>query len=323
VRIIKQSHEFLNLSDPYQLIELAGRTCYKSESRITDKSAENFVKMLISRGHWSVLEHAWITIAFTDELLQYKILKSRSRNHMNLVRGIDDMLYVSGNIRAWFEFLQVCVMPNVSMKLQQLLPEIGWWQGSCVDNNEGFTVLSPVEMAMHATEASMFETCVPQTVRFITNRGVTHELVRHRKNCSYSQESTRFVRYDKNVQFIIPIWMTGRIDDQARTWCKAMGDSETAYKSLLHSGWTPGQAREVLPNSLKTEIVMTTTLDMWKHILEQRCSEAAHPQMRNLMLGCLEEFRCKYPTVFGDLYARIFESQHTETERELNGQAVV
>ena len=201
------------------------------------------------------------------------------------------------------------------------LPEIGWWQGSCVDNNDGFTVLSPVEMAMHATEASMFETCVPQTVRFITNRGVTHELVRHRKNCSYSQESTRFVRYDKDVQFIMPIWMTGRIDDQARTWCKAMGESETAYKSLLHSGWTPGQAREVLPNSLKTEIVMTTTLDMWKHILEQRCSEAAHPQMRNLMLGCLEEFRCKYPTVFGDLYARIFESQ--QTERVTDGQAVV
>jgi len=230
---------------------------------------------------------------------------------MNLVRDVASKLYasgelyVSGNIRAWYEFLQFCVMPTVSMKLQQLLPEIGWWQGSCVDNNEGFTVLSPVEMAMHATEASMFETCVPQTVRFITNRGVTHELVRHRKNCSYSQESTRFVRYDKNVQFIIPIWMTGRIDDQARTWCKAMGESETAYKSLLHSGWTPGQAREVLPNSLKTEIVMTTTLDMWKHILEQRCSEAAHPQMRNLMLGCLEEFRCKYPTVFGDfLYRR-------------------
>lgn len=320
MRIVKQSHEFLNLSDPYQLIELAGRTCYKSESRITNKSAENFIKMLIDRGHWSVLEHAWITLAFTDELLQYKILKSRHRHHMNLVRSISNDLYVSGNYRAWYEFLQYCVMPNVSMKLQALLPEINWWPDGQRTDSVGFQVISPVELELLASEASMFEPCVPQTVRFITNRGVTHELVRHRR-AIYSQESTRYVRYDKDVQFIMPVWMNGRIDDRARVWCKAMGDAETAYKNLLHSGWTPGQAREVLPNALKTEIVMTTTLDMWKHILEQRCSEAAHPQMRNLMLGCLQSFYSRYPAVFGKLYDRIFESQ--QTERELNGQAVV
>lgn len=125
------------------------------------------------------------------------------------------------------------------------------------------------------------------TVKFITNRGVTHELVRHRL-ASYSQESTRYVKYDGDMEFIMPVWW----DDHTAciefaTACKM---TERSYQDLLLMGWKPEQAREVLPNALKTEIVMTANFREWMHVFKLRCSKAAHPQIRDLMLCCLGDF---------------------------------
>lgn len=199
MEIINQSYQWLMKPEaPLQLIESAGRTCYKSEEKISADSAEKFIRSIIKRGHESVIEHAWAS------------------------------------------------------------------------------------------------------VRFITNRGVTHELVRHRL-ASFSQESTRYVRYDGKMQFILPVWWEQWSYTEQEDWKNAMEQSESAYCRLIKAGSRPEQAREVLPNSLKTEIVMTANVREWRHVFKLRCAPASHPQIRALMLDCLAGFKQEFPILFDDL----------------------
>lgn len=136
------------------------------------------------------------------------------------------------------------------------------------------------------------------TVRFITNRGVSHELVRHRL-CSFAQESTRYVRYGGEMEFIRPVWWDKDLMTGAQEcWVFAMNRAECSYQELIDKGWRPEQAREVLPNSLKTEIVMKANLREWQHIFNLRCSQKAHPQMQALMLPLQEELGYRIPEVF-------------------------
>lgn len=176
-------------------IEKAGRTCYKSEDRVTAESAENFVRTLIERGHESVLEHENIT------------------------------------------------------------------------------------------------------VRFICDRSISHEIVRHRL-ASYSQESQRYVRYNGDIEFINPRMPNAKAYEAWQELCER---AEETYKELLSYGVQPQQARSVLPNSTKTEIVMTANLREWRHFLKLRTSKAAHPQMRELTVPLLHELQRQIPVVFDDI----------------------
>lgn len=136
------------------------------------------------------------------------------------------------------------------------------------------------------------------TVRFITNRGVTHELVRHRL-VAYSQESTRYCNYTGGMQFIRPAWEMDQ--SQRSTFEASLHAAEAAYNSLITAGQSPQQAREVLPNALKTEIVMTANLRVWRHVLRERTARAAHPQIRALMIPLLSELKRLVPVVFDDI----------------------
>jgi len=202
MKIIEQSHEILSLPENLlEMLEKAGRTCYKSEDKITKESAPKFVKMLRDRGHHAMIEFGDIII------------------------------------------------------------------------------------------------------KFVTNRGVTHEIVRHRLS-SFAQESTRYVKYDGEMEFIKPVWAGDSLVPQMALWKDSMIRAEENYISLLKLGWRPEQAREVLPNSLKTEIVWKANIREWRHILTLRCSKAAHPQMRSLMLPVLSELKEKLPVVFDDIHHR-------------------
>ena len=183
-------------------IEEAGRTCYKSEDRITAESAEAFVRTLIERGHESVLEHESIT------------------------------------------------------------------------------------------------------VRFICDRGISHEIVRHRI-ASFSQESTRYCNYSNDrfgyeITFIKPCFLNEETGAYA-AWLSAMHLANIAYSDMLAEGCTPQEARSVLPNSTKTEIVMTANLREWRHFLKLRTATAAHPQMRELTVPLLKELQERIPVVFDDI----------------------
>jgi len=147
------------------------------------------------------------------------------------------------------------------------------------------------------------------SIKFIIDRGVSHELVRHRL-CAFSQESTRYCAYKDHVTFIIPPWVdcppgiyydgSGfRISDSC--WFNACLEAEEKYQYLLALKWTPQQARSILPNSLKTEIICTANLREWKHILKLRTSQAAHPQMREVMCPLLYELKRRLPAIFENI----------------------
>lgn len=208
MKIVAPSHEILFMPEPDEIlrrIEIAGRTCYKSEDKITPDSAARFVRGLVKSGHHSVIEHASIT------------------------------------------------------------------------------------------------------VRFTCDRGVTHELVRHRL-AAYSQESTRYANYAQakfGSEITVvkpPFWEDG--SSEYALWREAMESAERLYMALLEAGARPEQARSVLPNSLKTEIVMTCNLREWRHVIDLRCSKPAHPQIREIMLPLLEDFNARLPAVFGDLHEK-------------------
>lgn len=184
-----------------------------------------------------------------------------------------------------------------------------------------------VKRLIEIGDESVLEHC-SITVRFICDRGVSHELVRHRI-AAYTQESTRYCNYLKDgfgneLTFIQPCFlnnMTGKrpffVDDiTGKTfrddivfspidiaWYDAMLHAETFYFDMLKAGAKPEEARSVLPNSLKTEVICTANLREWRHILKLRCDKRAHPQCRELMVPLLHELQSKVPIVFDDIKA--------------------
>ena len=146
------------------------------------------------------------------------------------------------------------------------------------------------------------------TVRIICDRGVSHEIVRHRI-ASYTQESTRFCNYSKGkfgseITVIEPcFWDLSKEADRKKyeIWKRAMMEAEKAYMELIKLGAKPQEARSVLPNSLKTEIVMTANLREWRHFFKLRTSRRAHPQMREIAIPLLKEFKKRIPVVFDDI----------------------
>lgn len=162
--------------------------------------------------------------------------------------------------------------------------------------------------------------------RVICDRGVTHEIVRHRL-FSYAQESTRYCNYKGGVTYILPPWIRipGKMlaweldvfddrlcfEDEGHgssipfapeiiSWFKLLQSAEATYIRLLSIGWTPQQARSVLPNALKTEIVITGNLREWRHFFKLRCSPKAHPQMQEIANMILKDIRERIPVVFDE-----------------------
>jgi thymidylate synthase (FAD) len=157
--------------------------------------------------------------------------------------------------------------------------------------------------------------------RIICDRGVTHEIVRHRL-ASYSQESTRYCNYYGGVTFVLPCWMQFKRPEQTAThtiesdvdiayyfnyasgtyehnWLCFLLAAENAYRVAIRKGnWSPQQARSVLPNALKTEIVMTCNLREWRHFFKLRCSKKAHPQMQEIANMVLKDIRERVPVIF-------------------------
>jgi thymidylate synthase (FAD) len=142
------------------------------------------------------------------------------------------------------------------------------------------------------------------SILFVCDRGVSHELVRHRL-ASFSQESTRYCNYSNDkfgneLTFIEPIWAADN-NDAYNIWFNSLLQCELDYNKLISLGWQAQHARTILPNSLKTEIVVTANLREWRTIFKQRTTRAAHPQMRELMCPLLDELKLLIPVIFNDI----------------------
>lgn len=137
------------------------------------------------------------------------------------------------------------------------------------------------------------------TVDFMVDRGITHEIVRHRL-FSFTQESTRFVNYEKKMppNFVMPEVITDNLQD---IWQQAITNCENMYRVLIKAGVTPQIARSVFPNALASRLIVTGNLRNWRHFFIMRTTKEAHPQMREVTIPLLEEFKAKIPILFDDI----------------------
>ena len=160
-----------------------------------------------------------------------------------------------------------------------------------------------VSMLVKRGHLAMIEHC-SISVKFICDRGVSHEIVRHRI-ASYAQESTRYCNYSKDkfnneITVIKPCFFEEDSNGYV-LWADSCENAEFNYFNLLKEGYTPQEARSVLPNSLKTEIVVTYNLRGWINFFKLRTPSSAHPQMREVAIPLLEEFKTYLPEIFGDI----------------------
>lgn len=294
MKLVKPSFEIWNqpagLEGVYKQIEKVGRVCYKSEDKITEDSAKPFVDRMIKSGHGAMLEHGTVYLCIrkegnesleVDRYLMNPYSKIAFRQFSN---SRDMEIYITTNLR--------------------VLVENNW--------------LKDLEYICEPTE--FHERRI--TVHFVCDRGVSHEFVRHRV-MSFAQESTRYCNYSKDkfgneLTFIKPCWLdipTGQYVYWDGDWCDVdkmkiqlpegehkdidaflwtLNNAETHYTLLINSGWKPQEARAVLPNSLKTELVVTGFISDWNHFfrLRSRIAETGkpHPQAQELADPLMDEF---------------------------------
>lgn len=296
MRIIQPEVKLIEEPNPLKKIELVGRTCYKSTDRITDSSAPTFVSGLISRGHEAMLEHT--SFCFVIPITRYlnmvkniQFMENTDPEFKCFLRFTQDRRFlVSGNVRAWRDYLsaryrvfhsqdsgfQDMVKMNPVL-FPEWLENIQW---SPLDTPPAVPI--PKASLVGALEIG---THYDITASFICDRGITHEIVRHR-TASFAQESTRYCNYSKGqfngeITVIEPNYLE-KDTPLYRMWEHSCKMSEVAYFDLLGEGCSPQQARAVLPNSLKSEIIMTSNVYGWGHFFDLRYfgkTGAPHPQM--------------------------------------------
>lgn len=275
MRIIQPSVALIDEKDPYKKIELAGRTCYKSEDKITDTSAAKFVGMLIKHGHLAMVEHAVFCFYTITNKVRAQELESYYEHpdeiHVtNVIINNEHRVIITANLRTMIENNLVNLNEDYSINSFKFV------------TNEGMTLCDFETDIVNKTAEEILKHRYT-TMRFITDRGVTHELVRHRK-CSFAQESTRYVNYTKNnMLFIEPIDYKNWSPQIQGCFLSLCSVAEDNYRFMMENGLVAQLARAILPNALKTELVITTYDEEWRHIFELRCDKAAHPDCRNVM----------------------------------------
>jgi len=296
-----------DIEEMCKFIELGGRVCYKSEDKITLDSSVGFVKRMIRSGHHSVLEHSNIVFKISEGGSEidrwFAAFGERIRFHeMEIFHGD---LYINGNLRAWADTLYTHMINNKMMHaLYWVFTEnFGFLFDRSAKGNDscdGNAISIVTDMQDIPVRLRKY------TARTITNRAMTHEIVRHRIDSAYSQESQRYVAYDGEMEFIKPIWakdvhptsILGKsvlTQQESSIWLNTCATIEAVYKSLRECGLKPQQAREVLPNSCKTEIVVTRGYFAWLWFFQLRCDKNADPMMQDMAGKLKDRFVSNFP----------------------------
>ena len=286
MKLIKQSFEILDqqcgLEGIYKQIEISGRTCYKSEDKITEDSAKEFVDRMIKSGHGAMLEHGTVYLAMPTETMIPIEANGWGKYTKNPYSKGFKVCNVNGQKR-------VAITTNL-----RVLVENGW--------------LDDLQYICEPTE--YHEKRI--TVKFITDQGILREFTRHRV-FSFAVESTRYCNYSKNrfsheITFIQPNWISdkdvenyhmdfGYFTDQdtnhitaVNRFISALKNAEYFYMELIKLGYKPQQARNILPLATKCDMVMTGFVSDWRHFFELRDAASAHPQAQELAHSLHETF---------------------------------
>lgn len=285
MKLVRSSFQILeqspNIEGIYKIIELAGRTCYHSEDKITEDSYKEFASRMIKSGHRSVLEHGSVYLKLPYEVFDNIRLGDPFKDPYSphwvkyFIDYNNDIVYVSTNYR-W-------IVENYKEEwLDKYL---------CEPTNYHYKRV---------------------TVRFILPISISREFCRHRV-FSFSEMSTRYCnfsrdRFNNEITFIAPSWMDNTSFENVDNYLhkrefdmsfgsidlvNALSQCELCYLSMINKGLKPQQAREVLPLCTKTELVMTGFAEDWEGFFELRTAESAHPQARELAIPLQEEFKLR------------------------------
>jgi thymidylate synthase (FAD) len=302
MKLIESSVQIIEEKDPYKMIELAGRTCYKSEDKITENSAKEFVDRMIKLGHGAMLEHGTIYLNVPEqtytETLEDEFGKFNNPNNglvdryrknkyskVNSVAADEELRKKYPKVRP-FKLTHHYITTNL-----RVIVENGWeedleWQCEPTEHHEKRI-----------------------TVKWILDRVTGESFLRHRV-FSFARESTRYCNYSKDkfnneITFIKPTWLdipTGNYTYWDGDWCDidkmkiqlpsdnsitdnflwCLNNAETQYNLLINKGWKPQQARQVLPFAVCSPLVMTGFESDWEHFFSLRCSSKAHPDAKKL-----------------------------------------
>lgn len=324
-----------DINNPLEHIENVGRTCYKSNSK---GEPEKFFRTLATRGHFSVTEHYRFLVSIPEYVYRPIRVAIGNSDYVQMTRKRDLMSF---SLRGIIEMIrQENTLSELTIKIQRYLAHIlretlAFYGINYYDilpksigdyiycllsefdklnkcfrikvlewNDNTFKMLSPRELLIHYWF----------TVRFICDRGISHELVRHR-TASFSQESSRYCnystdRFNNQVSFIdigtcIDYKSLDNYGLVMQEWINACEDAEKHYLRMLELGATTDFARSVLPNSTKTEICVTANLEEWKHIFGLRTELTAHPQMRELIIPLSEWVEKDTPLQVANLFKEL------------------
>lgn len=312
MKIIKPSYEVIprgGLRGNMDVIEIAARTCYKTEDAIRDGSAETITAMLISRNHTAMLEHGdYIFLLDDEKILRYieeslRDIEDCTGHRIRLsTTNSNKRPIVSGNIRAWRELIESQSFAKYYFTglldpifIGDIIPKEDRIDDGRIHQLRYADLNGGLEQRVH----------LRQTVRFTVDRGVTHEFARHRE-MSFAQESTRYCNYTlgkfgSEITVIEPSFLEEGSEAYS-LWKRQCMSAETAYTHMLRMGLTAQQARTVLPNSTKADLIMTGTLGQWRDFFNLRALQVtgpAHPQAVEVARPLLTQMACRFPTAFG------------------------
>lgn len=302
MRIIEPSVDIIEEPTPIQQIERIGRICYKSEDKITEDSAPKFIEMLVNRKHFAMLEHGVIHFIF----------KRYSHN----IDTVEEYLCgIPGCVATYLYQDQWLITISVSLVYNEVYH--GPWLMKILSNMviDGTKEISrpdfyvaqvtwlDIKVALKTVDFNLKKQLYARhtfiSAHFVCDRGVSHELVRH--CCAAAQESTRYCNYGSDkfgteVTFIRPSTIESWTEEDALAFCNLLEHSEQTYLDMISRGRKPQEARAVLPNALKTEVVLTMSRERWDHFLNLRSrglTGAPHPDMKvlaNKLLELIDEY---------------------------------
>ena len=297
MKIVQQSADILVESkNPMKHIERIGRICYKSEDKMCEGSDKKFIKMLYCKGHYAMLEHFRFIFQVNESL--YDALSSIRPKHVIMTNY--DRHVISFNATALMNLDRDCSKDNeVNVLIARSIKEelishivriFDCYELFGIDRDDRLPLLStsvcPIKNDAGKMSQEEWNMHGWMSVHMITDRGITHEIVRHREETSFAQESTRYCNYSHdrhgNEITIINQGFHGEI---LNLWFNAMECAESTYFKLLNLGVMPQMARSVLPTCLKTEIVMTAPIYEWEHFFDLRLrgtTGAPHPLIKDL-----------------------------------------
>ena len=295
MRLIKQGFEIIEqpsgLEGMYKMIEMAGRTCYKSEYKITETSAKEFVDRMIKSGHGAMLEHGTVYLCIEVPFPKKEVgVVDVNSKEWKLLEKFSTNKYSIGKYKS--PSLYSCAKGYITTNLRVLV-ENGW--------------LDDLKYWCEPTEYHEKR----YTVKWTIDRVTGESFLRHRV-FSFARESTRYCNYSKDkfgneLTFIIPCWTNlpeqeygdrvnpkvfnrGNTNGIETSYVDFLRQAEYSYLNLLSQGWKPQQARQVLPFSVSSPLVMTGFASDWLHFFDLRCDSHAHPQAREIATALKEEF---------------------------------